>query len=73
MADTDLYDLEGNLHHLTELKGKYILLDFWSSGCGPCIMSIPEMGEVQEKYKDRLAIVSLSSDTEKIWKAASKK
>lgn len=73
MADTDLYDLEGNLHHLTELQGKYILLDFWSSGCGPCIMSIPEMGEVQEKYKDRLAIVSLSSDTEKVWKAASKK
>lgn len=71
MADTDLYDLEGNLHHLAELKGKYLLLDFWSSGCGPCIMAIPEMGEVQEKYADKLTIVSLSSDTEKQWKAAS--
>ncbi len=73
MADADLYDLNGNLHHLSELKGKYILLDFWSSGCGPCIMSIPEMGEIKEKYKDRLAIVSLSTDTEKSWKAASEK
>lgn len=71
MADGDLYDLEGNLHHLSELKGKYLLLDFWSSGCGPCIMAIPEMGELQEKYADKLAVVSLSSDTEKIWRAAS--
>jgi len=71
MADGDLYDLEGNLHHLSELKGKYLLLDFWSSGCGPCIMAIPEMGELQQKYVDRLTVVSLSSDTEKTWKAAS--
>ena len=71
MADGDLYDLEDNLHHLTELKGKYLLLDFWSSGCGPCIMAIPEMGELQEKYADKLTVVSLSSDAEKTWKAAS--
>ena len=71
MADGDLYDLEGNLHHLAELKGKYLLLDFWSSGCGPCIMALPEMGELQEKYADKLTVVSLSSDTEKRWKAAS--
>lgn len=73
MIDANLYDLEGKLHHLAELKGKYILLDFWSSGCGPCIMSIPEMKEVQEKYKDKLSIVSLSSDVESIWKEASAK
>ena len=71
MADGDLYDLEGNLHHLSELKGKYLLLDFWSSGCGPCIMAIPEMGELQQKYADKLTVVSLSSDAEKTWKAAS--
>ena len=71
MADADLYDLDGKIHHLAEWKGKYLLLDFWSSGCGPCIMALPEMGELQEKYADKLAIVSLSSDTEKRWRAAS--
>ena len=71
MADADLYDLDGKVHHLAEWKGKYLLLDFWSSGCGPCIMALPEMGELQEKYADKLAIVSLSSDTEKRWRAAS--
>ena len=73
MADAELYDLEGKVHHLAELKGKYILLDFWSSGCGPCVMAIPEMGELQQKYADKLAVVSLSSDTEKRWREASAK
>ena len=71
MADTDLFDLDGKVHHLADFKGKYMLLDFWSSGCGPCIMALPEMKEIQEQYKDRLTIISLSSDTQNRWKAAS--
>lgn len=72
MADADLYDLEGNVHHLADFKGKYIMLDFWSRGCGPCLMALPEMKEVAEMYKDRLTIVSLSIDTKKGWETASK-
>jgi thiol-disulfide isomerase/thioredoxin len=72
MADADLFDLQGNKHHLAELKGKYILIDFWSSGCGPCIMAIPEMGELASTYKDKLNIVSISTDNKKTWERASK-
>lgn len=72
MADADLFDLQGNKHHLAELKGKYILIDFWSSGCGPCIMAIPEMGELASTYKDKLHIVSISTDNKKTWERASK-
>lgn len=71
MADADLFDQDGKIHHLADFKGKYMLLDFWSSGCGPCIMALPEMKEIQEKYKDRLTIISLSSDTKNRWKVAS--
>lgn len=72
MADADLFDLQGNKHHLAELKGKHILIDFWSSGCGPCIMAIPEMGELASTYKDKLNIVSISTDNKKTWERASK-
>ena len=72
MADTDLFDLQGNKHHLADLKGKYILIDFWSSGCGPCIMAIPEMGELASTYKDKLNIVSISTDNKNVWERASK-
>lgn len=67
MVDDDLYDPEGNLHHLSEFKGRYILLDFWSSGCGPCIQSIPEMEEITEMYKDKMAVVSICEDTKENW------
>ena len=67
MADGALYDPDGKEHRLAEFKGKYILLDFWSQGCGPCIASIPEMEEVAEMYADRLAVVSISMDTEALW------
>lgn len=73
MADADLYDLEGNKHRLADFKGKYIMLDFWSRGCGPCIAALPEMKELAEIYKDRLTIVSLSIDTKKGWEDASKR
>jgi thiol-disulfide isomerase/thioredoxin len=69
--DADFYDLNGNLHHIAEHKGKYILLDFWSSGCGPCIKAFPEMKEMYEKYGERLAIISMSIDTERRWRKAS--
>lgn len=68
MADGDLYDPEGNLHHLSEFAGQYILLDFWSMGCGPCVQSIPEMEEIIEMYKDKLAVVSISGDSKENWK-----
>jgi len=71
MADADLYDLQGGKHSLAELKGKYILLDFWSRGCGPCIQAIPEMGELASTYKDKLNIVSISTDNKQMWEEAS--
>ena len=67
MVDGDLYDMKGNLHHLSEFKGKYIMLDFWSLGCGPCLQSFPELKEVSETYKDSLEIVSISMDTKESW------
>lgn len=70
MADGDFFDTNGNVKSLSEYLGKYILLDFWSRGCGPCIMALPEMKEISEIYHDKLTIISISLDTETAWKEA---
>lgn len=67
-ADADLYDIDGKLWHLSDFRGRYVLIDFWSRGCSPCKMAIPEIKEAADKYKDRLVAVSISVDNEKVWK-----
>ena len=69
-ADTDLLDASGNVKHLADYLGKYVLLDFWSRGCGPCIMALPEMKEISETYREKLTIISISLDTDTMWKEA---
>jgi Thiol-disulfide isomerase and thioredoxins len=72
MADADMWDMNGESRHFADYKGKYLLLDFWSAGCGPCIMAIPEMKEISEIYKDKLTVISISSDPKDIWEQTSK-
>jgi thiol-disulfide isomerase/thioredoxin len=46
------------------LMGRYYLIDFWGAGCGPCVMEMPNLHKVYEKYKNKkgFEIVSLSMD-----------
>ncbi len=73
MAEAVLPGADGKQHRMSDYKGKYILLDFWSLACGPCLEAFPEMRELAEEYAGRLTIVGLSRDTEEQWKAASER
>jgi thiol-disulfide isomerase/thioredoxin len=55
-------DLDGNPITLDDFKGKIVLLNFWATWCGPCRAEIPDLIELQNKYKDQLAILALATD-----------
>jgi peroxiredoxin len=68
------FDIENKSHQLSDYVGKYILLDFWSMGCYPCILSIPELRKLSANYKNDLVVIGLSMDTKKkFWIEATKK
>jgi cytochrome c biogenesis protein CcmG/thiol:disulfide interchange protein DsbE len=58
-----LEEISGAKVSLNGLKGKVVLIDFWATWCPPCLMSIPELVGLQEKYKENgLTIVGISVD-----------
>lgn len=63
---------DGKLVLLRPVKGKYLLIDFWASWCGPCRKSIPKIKALHALYKDKgLEFVSVSIDTDKeAWRQA---
>jgi len=51
---------------LSDFKGKYVLIDFWASWCGPCRAENPNVVKVYNQYKDRgFTILGISLDNEK--------
>jgi thiol-disulfide isomerase/thioredoxin len=47
-----------------EMSGKFVLVDFWATWCGPCRQSIPHLNQLSEKFGDKLVVIGLSDESE---------
>jgi peroxiredoxin len=49
-----VYDADGNAVTLESLRGKPVVLNFWATWCGYCVMEMPDFQEAYEEFGDRI-------------------
>jgi thiol-disulfide isomerase/thioredoxin len=64
IPDLAYANAEGKIIDIKDYRGKYVLIDFWASWCGPCRKSIPAIKELYETHKEKgFDVLSVSIDT----------
>jgi cytochrome c biogenesis protein CcmG/thiol:disulfide interchange protein DsbE len=57
-----LADMDGNTVNLAQLKGRWVLVHFWASWCGPCRREMPTLSQVSKTFPaDRLTVLLVNT------------
>ena len=66
--------VDGTVVSLSDYRGKFVIIDFWGTWCGPCMAGVPHMKAFRDKYAGKLEIFGVSNDKKvDVWKASIEK
>ena len=61
-SQPDLLTSENKKVYLDDLRGKWILINYWADWCPPCIKEIPELNKLNSQYGDKVAVFLFNFD-----------
>lgn len=63
IPELELSDLQGRAFHLSDVRGKVLLINFWASWCPPCVEEMPSLERLYRTLQDKgLEVVAVSVD-----------
>ncbi len=71
-VELQIMDYDGVQKLIQSHQGKVVVLDCWSTSCGPCVREFPNLVALQKKHGDKVACVSLSFDYDGLGKPEDK-
>lgn len=66
--DFTMDSLDGTTYTLSELRGQYVIINFWATWCGPCRTEMPELQAISEDYADNFILLGINQreDVERV-------
>jgi thiol-disulfide isomerase/thioredoxin len=62
----EVKDVDGKSFRFEDMKGRYVLVDFWATWCAPCLAELPRVQAAEAKYRGKgFSVVSISLDETK--------
>ena len=66
-----LRDIKGDLYELSEHRGEIIVINFWATWCGPCLIELPHLDAIDKNYEDKgVDVVVISVDAARVMSKA---
>lgn len=60
-------DMQGQVHRLSDYRGKWVLVNFWATWCPPCMVEVPDLIALHDAHKDKdLVVIGVSIDSTKV-------
>lgn len=60
-ADFSFKDINGKRHNLSDYRGKWVLVNYWATFCGPCKIEVSHLNKIKRSYNSDVAIIGLEA------------